>query len=395
MRLHPKNKRLITQVSYLHRAAILYGLLSLGLVGHRSWELRAFAQADSAIPRKGNQVTRKTHVTIEGDRFFINGRPTYAGRTWQGHRIEGLLLNSRMVQGIFDDLNSQTRSRWSYPQSENYDAERNTREFIAAMPEWRRHGLLSFTLNLQGGSPEGYSKEQPWHNSALTETGELRADYMARLERILNRADELGMVVILGIFYFGQDERLKDEAAILRGVDNAVDWILDRDYRNILIELNNECDVQKYEHPILQPARVHELIDRVKARQRDGRRLLVSTSYGGGSIPRENVVRSADFLLIHGNGVSDPTRISEMVKATRRVAGYRPMPILSNEDDHFDFDQPRNNFVAAIGEYASWGYFDPGKNNYVDGYQSPPVNWGLNTPRKQAFFAKVKEITGE
>ena len=37
-------------------------------------------------------------------------------------------------------------------------------EFRAAMPQGRAHGLLGPTLNLQGGSPEGYSAEQPWHS---------------------------------------------------------------------------------------------------------------------------------------------------------------------------------------------------------------------------------------
>ncbi|HUT32006.1 MAG TPA: hypothetical protein VNE39_00885 [Planctomycetota bacterium] len=340
-------------------------------------------------------MERKTEVSIRGDAFLINGQPTYAGRTWQGKKIEGLLLNSRMVQGIFDDLNPETVSKWAYPDTGKWDPERNTREFVAAMPEWRRHGLLAFTINLQGGSPQGYSREQPWHNSALTEAGDLRPDYMARLERVLDRADELGMVAILGVFYFGQDQRVRDEAAVKRALDNAVDWLFDHSYRNILLEVNNECDVARYDHDILRPGRVHELIERVKSRMRDGRRLLVGTSYGGGSIPRENVVRASDFLLIHGNGVGDPARIADMVRRTRKVPGYRPMPILFNEDDHFDFDKPASNFVAAIGEYASWGYFDPGASNYRDGYQCPPTNWTLSTPRKRAFFAKLKEITGE
>lgn len=335
----------------------------------------------------------KTVVSIQGDAFYLNERPTYEGRRWEGHRIEGLLLNSRMVQGIFDDLNSDTVGRWAYPDTGVWDPERNTQEFLAAMPLWRTHGLLAFTLNLQGGSPEGYSNEQPWHNSALTEEGDLRPEYMSRLKRILNRADELGMVVILGIFYFGQDERLRDEAAVARALDNAVQWVLDGDWRNVLIEVNNECNV-RYDHAILQPPRVHELIERVKTHRREGRRLLVGTSYGGGTVPGENVVRASDFLLLHGNGVSDPHRIAQMVRQARQVPGYRPMPILFNEDDHFDFDRPLCNMTAAIGEYCSWGYFDPGANNYVDGYQSPPVNWGLNTERKRAFFARVKEITG-
>ena len=94
-------------------------------------------------------AARKTTVTIEEDRFLINGTPTYEGRTWRGMKIEGLLMNSRMVQGIFDDLNPATRGKWAYPDTKRWDAARNTREFIAAMPEWRRHGLLAFTINLQ------------------------------------------------------------------------------------------------------------------------------------------------------------------------------------------------------------------------------------------------------
>ena len=334
-----------------------------------------------------------TSVSIVGDAFHINGRPTNAGRTWRGMKIEGLLMNARMVQGIFDDLNPDTRSRWTYPDTGKWDPERNTREFITAMPAWRKHGLLAFTINLQGGSPQGYSRAQPWHNSAIAEDGSLRPDYMRRLDRILTEADRLGMVAILGIFYFGQDERLKDEKAVIRALDNAVEWVLKKRYRNVLIEVNNECNVA-YDHAILRPDRVHELIERVKTHQHGGQRLLVGTSYGGGTIPQSNVVQASDFLLLHGNGVSDPNRIAEMVRKTRSVPGYRPMPILFNEDDHFDFDQPLNNMIAAVSVYASWGYFDPGKSDYNDGYQCPPVQWGINTDRKRAFFGLLAEMTG-
>jgi hypothetical protein len=255
--------------------------------------------------------------------------------------------------------------------------------------------LLGFTINLQGGSPTGYSTDQPWHNSAIDADGSLRADYMGLLERILDRADELGMAVILGIFYFGQDQRLTDEAAVLRAVDNVTSWVLDRGWRHVLIEINNECNI-RYDHAILQPGRVHELIERVKRTERGGRRLLVSTSYGGGTIPGADVVSASDFLLLHGNGVADPARIADMVRRTRQVSGYRPMPIVFNEDDHFDFDQPLNNFTAAVGEYASWGYFDYRMKGegFDEGYQSVPANWGLSSARKRGFFALTRTITG-
>lgn len=331
---------------------------------------------------------RRTVVSIAGDAFRINGKPTYAGRSWKGHKIEGLLLNSRMVQGIFDDLNPETAVRWAYPDTKKWDAERNVREFLAAMPVWKKHGLLAFTINLQGGSPEGYSKAQPWETGAIAPDGSLRPAFMGRLERILNRADELGMVAIVGYYYFGQDQRVKDEGAVKRSVVDATQWLLDKGYTNVLVEIDNECNVKAFDHPILMPERVHELIDMAKGITKDGRRLLVGTSYGGGAVPLSNVVSSSDYLLIHGNGVKNPKRISEMVRQTRQVKGYRPMPILFNEDDHFEFDKPENNFVSALSEYCGWGYFDP------DGYQCPPVNWGLNTDRKKAFFGLLKEVTG-
>ncbi|MDP6951908.1 MAG: hypothetical protein QGF53_04020, partial [Alphaproteobacteria bacterium] len=136
-------------------------------------------------------MTGKTRISIRDAQFLINGRVTYEG----AEGIEGLLLNARLVQGVFDDLNPETRHLWAYADTGEWDAERNTAEFIAAMPSWRDHGVLAFTLNLQGGSPYGYSQAQPWINSAFEADGSLREDYMARTGRILDAADGLGMAV--------------------------------------------------------------------------------------------------------------------------------------------------------------------------------------------------------
>jgi len=346
---------------------------------------------------------RRTAVTIVGEAFHINGRPTYEGRTWRGHKIEGLLMNARLVQGIFDDLNPETVERWTYPDTGRWDPDRNTDEFIAAMPEWRRHGLLAFTINLQGGSPEGYSRSQPWHNSAITTDGTLRPDFMARLARILDRADELGMVAIVGVFYFGQDERLDDDDAVRQAVVNTVDWIAHRRYTNVLLEIANECDNGAYQREAIKAPRVHELIELAQQRAADrGCPLPVSVSYNGGSIPRPNVVRVADYILLHGNGVRDPNRMAEMVRAVRAMDEYSPKPIVNNEDDrpwldeHQGWGDEGNNFVACVENYASWGYFDFRRagEDFDEGYQSVPVNWQISSARKRAFFDLLARITG-
>jgi hypothetical protein len=411
--------------------------------------------ATAALPAlyglRGAAQTRRTDVTIRGDAFYINGKPTYPGRMFNGKRIEGLLMNMRVVQGIFDDLNPETAPRWVYPDTKQWDPDRNTNEFTAAMPEWKRHGVLAFTINLQGGSPgfaggrgrrgaapaaaaapdpagrglpagapEGTVPAAPpaggargaggrgpagpqLENSAIDPDGNLRPAYMVRLQRILDKADELGMVAIVGYFYFGQDQRLKDEAAVRQAVLNATNWILDRGYRNVLVEVNNECNIA-YDHDILKPARVPELIKLVQDQTRNGRRLMVSTSFGGTTSGGQRdhpdtpissaVVKQSDFVLIHGNGPNDPALIKRCIAGTRSLPGYRTMPVLVNEDPNFQFSEPSNHLLASVDEYVSWGYYEQGQSNYQDGFQSPPVNWTINTDNKKQFFELVKKVTG-
>ncbi len=66
------------------------------------------------------------------------------------------------------------------------------------------------------------------------------------------------------------------------------------------------------------------------------------------------------------------------------------------QTDHFDFDKPVNNFIAALSEHASWGYFDYRMTGegFAEGYQSVPVNWEIRSERKRGFFELLSEISG-
>jgi len=342
--------------------------------------------------------TAQTIVEIKGNQFYINGKPTYEGRSWNGHKIEGLLMNSRMVQGIFDDLNPKTRDTFAYPDTNKWDAERNNKEFVAAMPVWKSYGLNSFTLNMQGGSPFGYGNFN-FVNPGFKFNGDLDKNYMKRLDRILKKADELEMVVILGIFYFGQDQNIKIEKAIINATENLVDWLFKKEYRNVIIEINNETlkTIKEYNHEILLEHRVHELVNLVKSKKKNGYRYLVSTSFPAKNIPTKNVVDASDFVLFHGNARRTTEDFNILIDNVKKVVGDRVMPIVINEDDNFDFDKPSNHFTIAIENYISWGFFDyrkKGGNDLKEGFQTIPVDWGINSPNKKAFFNKVKEITG-
>ena len=64
---------------------------------------------------------------------------------------------------------------------------------------------------------------------------------------------------------------------------------------------------------------------------------------------------ASDFILLHGNGVTEPERIAAMVDHTRALAAWAGQPIAFTEDDHFAFDRPDNNFTAALSRRAGWG----------------------------------------
>ena len=349
-----------------------------------------------------------TEIGIEGTGFLINGRPTYEGVSCEGKPVEGLLFNSRMVQAIFDDDNPDTAIHWRYPDTGEWDPERNTDEFCAALPEYRRHGLLAVTVGLQGGGsiyvPEVYDH---YFNSAFAADGSLKPAYFARLERILAAADRIGMVVIVNYFYGKLLAKLEGDGAVRRATEGATEWLLRSGYRNILVDVKNEF---RAGDGLCQSENIHQLIEAVQQTTLDGRRLLASCSiHPEKFLPDGRWQEVQDFYLPHGNSVW----ADELRRELRRIkesAAFRknPRPLLMNEDSVY-----LDSLDAAFDEYASWGYYSQGygcggwkhgrfdwpaqdrEKEYGDlsGYQTVPVNWGINTERKRAFFDRVKTIT--
>ena len=134
-----------------------------------------------------------THVAIAGTAFTVNGKPTYAGRLFNGSNIEGLLFNVRAVQATFDDSNDVTRSLWAYPDTGKWDAQRNVDEFCAALPSWRDRGVLAFTVNFQGGGPRYFPEVYDvFDNNAFTPDGDLKPDFARRMRQVLDSRRRTG-----------------------------------------------------------------------------------------------------------------------------------------------------------------------------------------------------------
>ena len=238
----------------------------------------------------------QTQVSIRDTHWYLNGRLTYPAS-----QAEGLLLNVRMVNAVFED-----RKR------PEFDADKNTDEFIATISNYVDQGVRAFTVNLQGGFP-GYEGAV---NSAFNPDGSLRKGYLQRVKRVIEACDRNGVVVILGCYYQRQDQILKDAQAVRAGVVNVARWIGESGFANVVIEIANEFNHSGFDHAILK--KPEGQVELIRLARKTSPRLLVSTSgLGNGRLP-DNVARASDFLLIHFNG----TKLDDIPKRIQALKKY-------------------------------------------------------------------------
>ena len=316
-----------------------------------------------------------TRVSIKDGRWYLNGRPTYPAA-----EAEGLLMNVRMVNAVFED-----RKR------PDFDAEKNTDGFIAAIPDYAAKCVRAFTLNLQGGFP-GYEGAV---NFAFNQDGSLRKGYLQRVKRVIEVCDRNGVVVILGCCYYQrQDQILKDTQAVRAGVVNAVRWITESVFSNVVLEIANEFNHSGFDHAILKkPEGQIELIRLAKKTSPD---LLVSTSgLGDGRLP-DNVAQASDFLLIHFNGTK-PDDIPKRIQALKKYG----KPIVCNEDDKHG-PEAAEAAQLRVRHGASWGFMHKETNQYLPfqfrGVEDDRTVYEmlktLTTPKKVAAYFPPTESKG-
>ncbi|MCU0962965.1 MAG: beta-lactamase family protein [Pirellulaceae bacterium] len=303
-----------------------------------------------------------TTVSIAEGKWHINGRVTYPGAP-----AEGLLMNVRMVNAVFEDANPATCPH-------EFDPAVNTQLFIEQIPAYVNHGVRAFTIGLQGGSC-GYEGAV---NSAFDADGSLRASYLDRVKRVIDACDQHGAVVILSCYYQRQDQILADEDAVRAGVVNVAQWITNSGFTNVVLEVANEFGHPGFDHRILKDAAGEAELIALARQTAPG--LLVSTSgLGDGRVP-DDVARAGDFVTVHFNNtrVEDiPGRIAALVKFRK--------PIVCNEDDK----------VGAVGAKAAelcvthgaaWGLM------LVDRNQHFPFTF-RGAADDPVVYARLKQLT--
>jgi hypothetical protein len=299
-----------------------------------------------------------TRISIVDARWYLNGTVTYKAAP-----AEGLLMNVRMVNAVFEDT---ARA--------DLDPEANTAAFIRQIPGYIQHGIRAFTLNLQGGMP-GYEGAR---NSAFDADGSLSASYLARVQRVIETCSKLGAVCILGCYYQRQDQVLRDAAAVRAGVANVAQWIRDSGYHNVLLEVANEFGHSGFDHAILRSAEGQ--VELIELARQAAPGLLVSTSgTGNGVVPRP-VAEAGDFLLIHLNETP-----LEQVPARIHAMRQFGKPVVCNEDDKVG-QEGAHAAELCVANGASWGLMEKQVNQYepftFNGHDDDPF-----------VYAKMQELT--
>lgn len=305
-----------------------------------------------------------TIVSIENRYWLLDGIKTNSGSP-----AEGLLMNVRMVNAIFEDTGAM-REKYAV----DFDKNENTKRFIQSIPDYVASGINAFTISLQGGYP-GYEGAV---NSAYTAKGLLRQSYMERVDKVIKACDQNGVAVILTCFYQRQyfhERALVGRHAIKQAVLNVARWISEKKYKNVILEIANEYNHPGYKNwngsrgwlssiiawlglsPTANWLRSADgQVDLILAAKAINPNLLISTSGVGDGKVAKAIAKTADFIILHYNNInvtSIPKRI--------QVAHQYGKPVVCNEDDKIK-EAGSKAALISVKSGAGWGFMNIKKN---------------------------------
>ncbi len=317
----------------------------------------------------------KTKLAIDGTRFRINGDLIYSEIANCNPKYHGMLMNSRMIQGIFDSKNREQFNRYA----KTFDPDTNTNELIEALPQWYAKGLRAITVGVQGGGSCFTIKGCNLVNNPYSSDGKsVDSAYLERLDRLINACDEIGIIVMVSFLYCENIKLMAGAQPVINAVKTMSSYLKEKSYTNVIIEVANEYNIKPFEnYPIVQEAQgMVALID--IAKEYSGG-LPVGCSPGGGSI-NEEVCKASDVVLLHGNGQSRG-KLYNLLKTARRFCP--DSPIVINEDS------PAIGQITVCEELAvSWGYY----NNMTK--QEPPTYWEITKGEDEFFAYRMAEMLG-
>ena len=143
--------------------------------------------------------------TVSGDQVLLNGQP---------FKVIGLRCSNALI------------------------SEQTTQELIEQLPVHRQSGVNTVSVFFMGsrfGDVKGYRSDAT-----------VDPVYAKRMGRIIEAADDLGMVVLVGCLYWSTSRAKEDLVDVWtqedanRAIANTVRWLSEHEYRNVFVDVDNE-----------------------------------------------------------------------------------------------------------------------------------------------------------
>ena len=170
-------RRRLPSSRFCARSGLRLGLIALLLVAHPLLAATEIAAGSMLGPRY-KQTAFYMRTSTRGE-----WRQTYTDPRYRG-KARGKLMMLRLAQGLFQD---------EWMTEHPFDPDANTNRLIEALDIYKDHGILAFSVSLQGGNPgydpkvngisrrnaERYGSSEGLLVSAFRSDGSLKPEWLA------------------------------------------------------------------------------------------------------------------------------------------------------------------------------------------------------------------------
>ncbi len=258
-----------------------------------------------------------------------------------------------------------------------------TAELIGNLDTFASYGINTVSVYFMGsrfGDVKGYNED-----------GSLNAVCAARMGRIIDAADERGMIVLVGCLYWSNSKAKWEswtQAQADAAVANTVRWLKEHGYRNVFVDVDNEG--------MARAAKGFDNRQMVIAGKKVDSACVIATNFRGEPPPE------ADLAIHHSRKTPDKPYIETEGTPTNAPGGY--WGTYSKKDGYYNYiniglysEEMKANQKAITAEHLGngWGYMCAstwlqcvrpyGPNNAPGGdgsKDSPGVRWWLEYIRE-------------
>ena len=287
------------------------------------------------------------------------------------------------IQGTKTYLNGQEILVKGLRCSNALISDNSTTELIDHLDTFISYGINTISVFFMGsrfGDVKGYNED-----------GSLNPIYAARMGRIIEAADERGMIVLVGCLYWGNSKGKWEswtQAEANAAVANTVRWLKEHDYRNVFVDVDNEGMARK--------AKGFDNRQMVVAGKKVDPACVIATNFKGEPPPE------ADLGIHHSKKVPDKPYIEAEGTPTNAPGGY--WGTYSKKKGYYNYiniglynEQMKARQKAITAEHFrnGWGYmcastwlqcappYGPNNSPGGDGSKgSPGIQWWLEYIRE-------------